>query len=152
MVTLYRIEKTTYEDGSYWITYDLTDKIYSYELFTPTEMDPTFNPKTDDVTPLAERYLQSLNPATLANKPQLETCSQFMQDLINETKQSENEMWFVDAEMAEEDEITEEKLEELKEEIARLGIGDYFDFGDTSIGEDVIIVFGGAITCFNYEC
>lgn len=152
MTTLYRVEETTYEDGSYWITYDLTDNIYSYELFTPTEIDPTFNPQTDDVTPLAERYLQSLNPATLANKPQLETCSDFMQDLINETKQSQNEMWYVDPEMAEDDGITDEKIEELQQEIEQLGIENYFEFGDGSLGEDVIIVFGGAITRFNYEC
>ena len=64
----------------------------------------------------------------------------YLAEIIEECRESENEMWFV-----EEDEITEEEAMKISDEVERLGIEDYVRFYEDGCA---ITIYGGVITRF----
>lgn len=107
--------KTTFDDDSYWIGYEINGKI-GYELVN--------------------------------SKPILEeACSPYLASVITECLQSENEMWFVEYDDEEFNELNQDELflPKLKLEVRDLGLDDYIRFDED---ECHITVYGGIITKF----
>lgn len=127
MITIDRIMETTYEDNTSWVEYTVNGR-YAYEIIQGTEEDEVMS-----------KFL-NLEPKKLEDKIKLKECSELMQDIIEECRGSENEMWFV-----EEDEISTEEVEELEKEIMALGLEEYIITWEDGCA---ITVYGGAITKF----
>lgn len=127
-----RIMDTTFEDGSCWIEYRIGEKL-GYEL-------------TTDLQEGDEEMLQSwiddkkFNASPMIEKKDITECSDYLAEIIERARMSENEVWCVD-----EGTLPEEFVEEIEEETIRLGIHDYFLFHEE---ECDIYVLGGAITQF----
>lgn len=127
MITIDRIMETTYEDETSWVEYTVNDR-YAYEIIEGTDEDEVMT-----------KFL-NLEPTKLENKIKLKECSELMQDIVEECRGSENEMWFVD-----EDEISEKEVEELEKEITALGLEGYITTWEDGCA---ITVYGGALTKF----
>lgn len=81
-------------------------------------------------------------------KPNLkEACSPYLASIIMDCLQSENEMWFVEDDDEEFNELCEDEnfLPDLYAEVQRLGLDDYIRFGEDGCH---ITVYGGIITRF----
>ena len=126
------IIETTFEDGSYWVEYYVGEKmgyLLTSELYE------------DDVDTLQEWIDgEKFCTESMVNKKDLSVCSKYLAELIEECRQSENEMWFVEM-----GEITEEKMEEVRAEVEKLGLEEYVEVGTDG---EAITVFGGVITQF----
>ena len=127
MITIDRIMETAYEDGTSWVEYIVNGR-YAYEIIEGTNEDEVM-----------AKFL-SLEPKKLENKIKLKECSELIQDIIEECRGSENEMWFVD-----EDEITTEEVEKIEKEIMALGLEEYITTWEDGCA---ITVYGGALTKF----
>lgn len=104
----------------------------------------------------ADKHYKNLlnNDSELFNKfiskPYIEICGYELSDLIEECRQSENEMWYVEMEDLKDncssaDEI-EEYILEIKNRVNKLNLNDYIIFDEDD--ETVITVYGGVITQF----
>ena len=109
------ISETTYDDNSYWITYEINGNV-GYEI--------------------------------VHQKPILdEACSPYLASIIKDCLQSENEMWFVEDDDEEFEELNQDEnfLPNLELEVKKLGLEDYIRFEEDDCH---ITVYGGVITKF----
>lgn len=141
MIKVENCTETTYEDGSYWISYRVDDK-YGYELYEPQsteEQNLEYLTKVANSPGNIEQY---------TNKPSIDICSPILKEYILECLGSDNEMWYVDdhllKELGDKGDIPA-ILDKLKEEVNNLGLSNYviFDYGNIPI-----VIFGGVITKF----
>ena len=132
-IKVQRIMETTYEDGTYWIEYLVNDKKLGYEISEEIE---------EDIVKELQNWIynKKFNSEQLTKKKDIEECSSCLAEIIEQCRQSENEIWFI-----EEDEITEEEVKKLEDEVNKLGIEDYVTFYEDGC---VITVYGGIITQF----
>lgn len=131
IATFYAITDTTYYDGSLWVEY-LVDEQFGYEI--------TYNDyKDDDATSLNEWSMERL-----INKPHVNVCSEYLGRLIEKTRQSDNEMCFVEYEDIDPNQL-DELISNLEKEVEKLGIEDYVTFYEDGCP---ITVYGGVITKF----
>lgn len=112
---IFDVTRTSYEDNSYWVHYEIDGKI-GYEII--------------ETKPILE-----------------EACSPYLASIIKDCLQSENEMWFVEFDDEEFDELNQDEnfLPNLELEVKKLGLDDYIKFGED---ECHITVYGGVITKF----
>lgn len=115
-----------YGYGSKWVEYKYGEKL-AYEIVNE-----------DDLENLNELDLITL--AIKNEKHDLKSCSPLLQSLVENCRQSDSDMYFV-----EDDEITEEEKEELAIELSSLSDVDEYIEIDT---ECAVTVFGGVITKF----
>lgn len=128
---IFRIMETSYEDGTSWVEYICNGK-YGYEII-------------EDI-----KEIKSFNEIQICNKPNLNICSNYLAEIIEECRQSENEMWFVEWEDLEEILSNDEGdiksfLAILKDEVEKLELSDYIKFEEDGVA---ITVYGGVITKF----
>ena len=138
-----RIMETSYEDGTNWVEYKIGNR-WGYEI-------------TEEVAEGDEGIYQSwidsekVNTKNLVEKINIENCSIYLAEIIENCRQSDNEMWFVEFEDLEEvvgtteEDVIENFLLELQEETIKLGIEDYVNFNEDDCA---ITVYGGVITKF----
>lgn len=141
-ITVDKITQTTYEDGSNWIEYQV-DNQYGYEL------DYVAEEGMEEVTEKAYNTNEKLNSKAV-NKPSINECSNFLKEIIEECKQSENEMWFVEFEDLKEIYDIEEKnqekfLEEIMEEVKKFDLQESITFYEDNAA---VTVYGDSITKF----
>ena len=142
-IKVYRVMETTYEDGTCWIEYNVNNEV-GYEI-------------TEDYSEGEENAIEgiynseSFDKEKLINKPSINVCSKYLAKIIEECRQSDNEMWFVEYEDLEkelnttEKDIIEKFLIDLQEEVVKLGLNNYITFGEDGCE---ITVYGGIITKF----
>lgn len=127
-VNIKRVMPTSYEDGTWWIEYVVNDRL-GYEI---SDCNSASHLKED----------------SLVNKPVIDICSDFLKNIIEECRESENEMWFVEQtdlnDFVHFDE-QEQFLKELQEEVQSLGLEEYITFFED---DAVVTVYGGVITRF----
>lgn len=122
------IMETTFENGTCWVEYEVGNKI-GYIISEEFEENE-------------EKVVQGLIDSgnfdieKLINKIDITTCSEKLYELVENCRQSENEMWFV-----EEGELSEEEIEKLEKEVDVLGINDYVTFYED---DTLVTVWGGA--------
>lgn len=134
-VNIDRIMSTAYGDGSSWIEYS-TPLGKGYEITTEYED--------------GEEDRVQIDHYKLMNKKLIHQCSNLLGGIIEQCRQSDNDMWFVELEDLQEEisidnGIQENFLDEFNIEIEKLGLKDY-----VKIHEDdcAITVYGGVITQF----
>lgn len=130
-IELNEITETTFENGTSWIEYEWKGK-------TGYILTEEYHEGDEEK---AQAWLIE-NLVETAGKPFLEVCSEDMAELIEDCRQSENEMWFIEYEDLEEKGFD---LEALENEAEKLGLSFYFEFDN---GDCAITVFGGVITRF----
>lgn len=131
IATIHSIIDTTYYDGSLWVEY-LVGEHFGYEI--------TYNDyKDNDPAALNEWSMERL-----INKPHVSVCSDYLARLIENTRQSDNEMWFVEYEDVNPNEA-DQLVEDLEKEVEKLGLQGYVTFHEDGC---LITVFGGVITKF----
>ena len=128
---IFRVMETTYEDGTSWVEYICNGK-YGYEII-------------EDI-----KEIKRFNEIQISNKPNLNICSNYLAEIIEECRQSENEMWFVEWKDLEEILSSDESyiksfLDVLKDEVVKLELSDYIKFEEDG---GAITVYGGVITKF----
>lgn len=114
---------------------------------------------TERWTPIfnAKKYYENLFNSDielnkrLTSKLKISVCSDTLRGLIEDCRQSDNEMWYIDQDFLKEEFGDDKKAQKLytdkiQEEVNSLGVQEYFqfDFYDS----DALIVYGGAITQF----
>ena len=140
-VVVNNIMETSYGDGSCWVEYRVGDKLGYLLSETNTEKD-SFDGLSDELNELAKDQL--------INKPDISSCGEFLSGIIEECRQSDNEMWFVETEDLEDihsiDTDKQEKfLEDLEKDIEGYGLSEYIKVNDDGIP---VTVYGGVITKF----
>lgn len=134
IIKVSHIIETAYENNTCWVSYSFGNK-YGYAI-----LEGDYIGKEKEVE---QKYNEDKElKESLIDKPLLnDTCSKKLAELFNECVATENDMWFI-----EEDEIENEELEQLQEEVDRLELHSYIEFGD----DPVVTVYGGFIT--KYLC
>ena len=137
-IEIFRIMDTTYEDNTSWIEYRVNDK-FGYEIIDGEEQEHNKEQ--------IEKVFNGIEPINdmLANKKSINKCSDFLRTIIEECRQSDNEMWFVEYEDLEDIEDKEKFLLGIEDEVMMLGLQDYIRFHED---EAAITVYGGVITQF----
>lgn len=141
-IKINRIMETTYEDGTCWIEYEvkIENKPYFGYVITDKVTEETPINEVEDAINNDPKILSEL-----VSKPLISTCSDYLELLVEECRQSENEMWFVDYEDMEDLEVTQEMLDSLAEEVAGKDLSLYVVVDDK---EYAVTVYGGTITKF----
>lgn len=134
-VTVERIMSTSYDDGTSWSEYS-TPIGLGYEITTEYEE--------------GEECKVKIDPEKLTNKKSIYQCSNYLGKIIEQCRQSDNDMWFVEWEDLQEEisldkEVQEDFLDELNTEIEKLGLKDYVK---TYEDDCAVTVYGGVITEF----
>ena len=137
-IEIFRIMDTTYEDNTSWIEYRVNDS-FGYEIIDGEEQEHNKEQ--------IEKVFNGIEPINdmLANKKSINKCSDFLRTIIEECRQSDNEMWFVEYEDLEDIENKEEFILKLDDEIFELELGDYITINEDGVA---ITVYGGVITQF----
>lgn len=124
------IDETSYEDDTYWVHYEIKGSL-GYEIIEGDKIE-----------------LYKVGSEILVDhKPKVTVCSDSLQNLLDECRGSDNEMWFV-----EKDEMTEDEVLKIQEEVTRLD--DEYEnlelWECITFGEDgaAITVYGGSCTKF----
>lgn len=140
-IVVNNIMATTYEDGTCWVEYKVGDKLGYIISDKITEKD-----SFDELGVKFNKIIKD----QLTGKPDISSCGEFLAGIIEDCRQSDNEMWFVETEDLEDvhciDPENQEKfLEDLEEDIKRLGLSEYI-----RVKEDcnAVTVYGGVITMF----
>lgn len=139
-----RIMETTYEDGTSWVEYRTPQGCFGYEITEDYE-------EGDEEELEKEINKDEVTYNGMLDKKHISQCSDFLEEIIEECRQSDNEMWFVEFRDLEKELKTDEKdiidnfLLKLQKEVHDLGIKDYITFYE---GEIAITVYGGVITKF----
>ena len=137
-IEIFRIMDTTYEDNTSWIEYRVNDS-FGYEIIDGEEQE-----HSKEQIGKVFNGIESINDM-LANKKSINKCSDFLRTIIEECRQSDNEMWFVEYEDLEDIENKEEFILKLDDEIFELELGDYITINEDGVA---ITVYGGVITQF----
>lgn len=142
-VKIEKINETTYEDGTVWIGYSVGDKT-GYEISTIVKQ----NSNIDDLTKFVNKFEEVNN--IFVNKPTVDSCGEFLAKIINDCRESDNEMWFVEFEDLEDIhgiafEAHDQFLEDLDERIVDLGLQGYINTNEDGCA---VTVYGGVITKF----
>ena len=123
------VMETSYEDSTWWVGYSIGD-IHSIAIIeAPTKLEA--------INETLSIY------DTLADKRDLKECSDLLQDLILECNSSDNDMLYVES-----DDITKEQVDQLQNEVLKLGLENYVDFYTED--ETPVIIYGGIATEFKY--
>lgn len=142
-VLIEKVNETTYEDGTVWIGYTVGDKL-GYEISSLIKSDCNLK----DLEETVNRFKEIKD--IFVNKPIVSDCGEFLAEIINDCRQSDNEMWFVEYEDLEEvhniaPNCQEQFLKDIDNRISELGLDDYI-----KVHEDgcAVTVYGGVITKF----
>lgn len=139
-----RIMETTYEDGTNWVEYRTPQGNFGYEITEDYE-------EGDEEELEREINDDEITYNGMLDKKHISQCSDYLAEIIEECRQSDNEMWYVDFEDLKEDleiddeEIIKKYLLELQEEIDKLNLNGYVNTYDSGFA---IVVYGGVITKF----
>lgn len=128
---------TTYEDGTCWIEYEYNGML-GYEISS----------EIDEKSSLQD-IVNILDTKNLTDKIRISVCSDYLKELIENCRQSDNEMWFVTKEDLDEiygndNDVKEKMLLNLALEIKNLKLEESIEIKEDD--EDVIVVYGGVIT------
>ena len=133
LVKISLVEETSYEDGSWWVEYEINNKT-GIELIQGTEEET----KKD----IIEKF-SKIDIEKLLNKIDLSSCSEKMQEVINNCICSYEGTWFI-----EEGDITEKELNDLAKEAEKLGLdGCMIEYEEE---ETPMTIYGETITKFLY--
>lgn len=140
------IDETTFEDGSYWLSYTVYTEngrecgYFGYE--TVLNVDDEKNLRDCFKTLIeTDSEISRLMIEKLSNKPYVNNvCSNELCEIVRECHGSDNEMYYVEY-----DDMDEETVLKIRDEVEKLGIEDHFSFGDNDCW---ITVYGGVITDF----
>lgn len=144
------IMETSYEDGSYWVEYSVEGKL-GYEIITPNEKDDFNNGDEGYYNGVFKECLErAYNTIEALNKTATEKfynvcCGEYLSELIENCRQSDNEMWFVEYDELKED-VEDGKIkstEELIDVVGILGLNEYIKFDEDDCA---ITIYGGVIT------
>lgn len=135
------ITETTYEDGTQWIIYEVGGK-YGYEI--GRDLDKS------DIKPLEEIYNDNKKlKDDFINKKNISDCDIYLVRLIEECRQSDNEMWFLEYEDINEFfkgcQSIKNQINIIQQEVDRLGLNNYIRFFEDDC---LITVYGDIITKF----
>ena len=143
-IEIRRITETSYGDSTCWIEYLVKNEDgYNFNLGYEITDKVTDESPISEVEDAVNNDPERLNK--LSSKPLFSTCSDYLELLIKECMESENEMWFVEYEDMEDLEVTQEMLDSLAEEVAGMDLKLYVVVDD---GECAVTVYGGIITKF----
>lgn len=142
------ISETTFEDGSYWLSYSVYTEngrdcgYFGYErIFNVDDEEyakDCFKTVLDSNSEISKLMIEKLS-----NKQYVDdVCSIELSRIIRECHGSDNEMYFVEY-----DDMDEETVLKIMDEVEKLGanIKEHFSFGDNDCW---ITVYGGVITDF----
>lgn len=133
LVKINLVEETSYEDNSWWIEYEINNKT-GIELIQGTEGETE-----KDVI----KKFSKIDTKNLSNKIDLSSCSEKMQEIINNCICSYEGTWFI-----EEGDITEKELDDLVKEVEKLGLdGCMIEYEEE---ETPMTIYGETITKFLY--
>ena len=142
-INILDILDTTYEDNTQWVEYCINGK-YGYEIES--------NISGSDMILIEKKYNDIRNKKNLIEKKNIDECSMYLHRLIEECRQSENEMLYIEYEdiesffdMCKSIEDIENAILGLKKEIHNLKIYDYIVFDENDC---LITVYGDVITRF----
>lgn len=138
-----RIMETTYEDGTSWVEYTTPNGSLGYEV-------------TEDYEEGDEKELEKeinddeITYNGMIDKKYISVCSEYLAGIIEECRQSDNEMWYIEyEELQEELSVCKDEVDnfivKLQDEVNRLDIQEYITFYEDGC---VITVYGGVITKF----
>lgn len=135
------ITETTYEDDTQWIIYEVGGK-YGYEIGR--------NLDKSDIKPLEEIYNDNKKlKYDFINKKKISDCDIYLVRLIEECRQSDNEMWFLEYEDINEFfkgcQSIKNQINIIQQEVDRLGLNNYIRFFEDDC---LITVYGDVITKF----
>ena len=131
-IRLYKIMETSYGDYTYWLEYKING-CFGYII-------------TDDPNKYTTEKLNSMIYELFIDKKHINVCSKYLAAIIEECRQSDNDMYFVEyGELEEDHPNVNEFLEELQKEIHLLGISPYVKLNEDGC---YITVYGGVITKF----
>lgn len=135
------ITETTYEDDTQWIIYEVGGK-YGYEI--GRDLDKS------DIKPLEEIYNDNKKlKDDFINKKNISDCDIYLVRLIEECRQSDNEMWFLEYEDINEFfkgcQSIKNQINIIQQEVDRLGLNNYIRFFEDDC---LITVYGDIITKF----
>ncbi|WP_315074443.1 hypothetical protein [uncultured Clostridium sp.] len=139
-IKINEIYNTTYRNGTSWLSYNCMGKT-GYEIINERNQS-----EKQRLQELCNRsgYLNK----KLTNKNIIDVCSSYLQYIINKCLESEEEMYFVEAEslngLIPEDEQAS-FLDTLIEEVVNLKIKDFIKFDEDGFA---ITVYGGVLTQF----
>lgn len=142
-INVLNITETSYEDGTCWAEYYFKNKL-GYFISSEIDEDTSIEDMNNKINGDIEIYNK------LITKKNIKECGEYLASIIEECRQSENEMWFVEYEdlnkfIGYNKEKQAEFLEELEKEVSELKIEEYIIFHE---GRIVITVYGGVITKF----
>ena len=157
-IEVLRVMETSYENGSYWIEYNVNG-LYGYEIvydiqnIEQIKSDKEIIKRIDNARIYYQRLFNTdteLNKK-LTSKRKLSSCDSELKHYISECLESENEMWYITEEDLEEEfgnnqEAINNYIEKLQEEAKRLGVDEYVEVYENS--DDVVVFYGGIITQF----
>lgn len=137
-----QIMDTSYEDGSCWIEYLLDEMFYGY--IHSDDISDDLEELEEGMEEEVQGWIdcEKINPANLFMKRTIDSILPELAKLIEECRQSDNDMWFVEYEDVEEQNLDVEKIEK---EVERLGLEGYVTFDENDCA---ITVYGGVITQF----
>lgn len=84
--------------------------------------------------------------AKLSSKPHVSVCGENLEYLIEECRQSDNEMWYIDKDMFKSKEEKDEFINEISSFVSKLNLENYVVFNIDNY--NVITIFGGILTKF----
>lgn len=137
-----QIMDTSYEDGSCWIEYLLDEMFYGF--IHSDDISDDLEELEEGMEEEVQGWIdcEKINPANLFMKRTIDSILPELAKLIEECRQSDNDMWFVEYEDVEEQNLDVEKIEK---EVERLGLEGYVTFDENDCA---ITVYGGVITQF----
>lgn len=139
-IIINEISETTYDNDTNWISYKCDNSV-GYEI-----IDIFFQGEEEKLQVICNS-IEKINNK-YSNKQHISVCSRYLQEIIINCLQSENEMFFVEYGDLTKVEILGNKddfLSELKKEVTDLEIDNLITFGEDDC---IISVYGEIITRF----
>lgn len=141
-IKIMNIMGAMFGDNTYWLEYKVNEKL-GYEILENI---------TEDGEELINKMVENgkISREKLIGKKCISECSKYLEEIIEECRQSDNEMLFVEFdELKEELSACDDEIEgfigKLEEEVIRLGLENYITFYEDGTA---ITVYGGVITKF----
>lgn len=141
-IKIMNIMGTTFGDNTCWLEYKVNEKL-GYEILENI---------TEDGEELIKKMIENgrLSREKLIGKKCISECGKYLGEIIEECRQSDNEMWFVEFdELKEELSVCDDEVEgfisKLEEEVIKLGLENYITFYEDGTA---ITVYGGVIAKF----
>lgn len=135
-IIINNITETTYKNGTSFLSYKVDNRM-GYDItadYVPEEEHlAEFDCNTDEN--IIKKYSQ---------KPHISICSEYLQKIIINCLESENDMFFVEYQ-----DISKKQLLELEEEVDKLGLSECILF---NVDGCAATVYGNTVTKFLYDC